>query len=575
MSAMDLKGLQGSALQDRSRLEGELSALLEKVASLRLMKAALPQALADEWERVEIDLNRKVLDLMLGLRAFGCEFMVVEDIPDSSESEVASTGPVSELNIETEYDGVRPADAATDLPSEAVPAADDPARSNAPTDSAADEFPKADEAPIVNASVHGTEETLASHVLLSVDPILTPPPVRLGAKAKPAPAVALLIEWRDELRKMLEQWLPWQETSGEVRRLMSLVGAFQLWRGMPTDAVRYVLECAAARIRSLQDRHIVSERDCVEAVTLLHDIRLRNGDFFAYGLSRDHQPRKGDWDADALESLRGLRRRFGVDVTVSWSLNPVAPTAPSPQPAFPRTNGTPARVRPVAEKPARSDAVLDAPSPLRLADDKARSLIAEIEAAGQLAEETTGDDGCAAATLLDELRHAFAEGLPLDDERLVPLCEPYLDILAGDEFERLRAAIARSVETLADDEEGPIPPDWPLFAKTRGCRAVIVGGNPSEERRVKIESAFRFASLEWRGSRRPRVIQGLTQGIRSGGVDFVIMLRFLWHSQVNNLRDACEEQGIPYVFMEHGYNIARIRQAIEIHFGNGRGGHTR
>ena len=158
MSAMDLKGLQGAALLDRSRLESELAELLEKVASLRLMKAALPQALADEWDRVENELDRHVLDLLLGLRAFGCELVIVENIPYSSESEVASTGPVSELDIQIEHDGVQPADAAADPPSKEFPAADDPARSNTPDDSAAYESPDAGEASTADAPILVTEE---------------------------------------------------------------------------------------------------------------------------------------------------------------------------------------------------------------------------------------------------------------------------------------------------------------------------------------------------------------------------------------------------------------------------------
>jgi hypothetical protein len=148
----------------------------------------------------------------------------------------------------------------------------------------------------------------------------------------------------------------------------------------------------------------------------------------------------------------------------------------------------------------------------------------------------------------------------------VRLAIPWLAALeARARFKALRKA-ARAA--LADDEaadaaEPDLPPDWPLFPVTQGRRAIILGGEPREEARQRLQNTFRFEDLDW-VSPSARTDSQMEERIRSGRMGFVIVLnRFNAHKTVDKVVRACKESGTPWAAVERGYGVNAVRLAIE------------
>lgn len=119
-----------------------------------------------------------------------------------------------------------------------------------------------------------------------------------------------------------------------------------------------------------------------------------------------------------------------------------------------------------------------------------------------------------------------------------------------------------------DEERAPrIPDDWPFFSVTRGRNAYIFGGSPREEARKALEEAFGFASLEWISTEHERQVATAAQRIRTGAKDFAILLTgFCGHFVDEKVVPACKDAGAPWVRIQRGYGVTRIRHAIERHF---------
>jgi hypothetical protein len=116
------------------------------------------------------------------------------------------------------------------------------------------------------------------------------------------------------------------------------------------------------------------------------------------------------------------------------------------------------------------------------------------------------------------------------------------------------------------EEEEPTPgalADWPLLDRVRGLRVVLLGGEPKEERRVALEKAFQFESLEWIPRNRPRLVASLAERSSRGTVDFVLVTKFVAHKETEAIQRA---NGAPMLTMRHGYGVTAIRQVFEEHF---------
>lgn len=134
---------------------------------------------------------------------------------------------------------------------------------------------------------------------------------------------------------------------------------------------------------------------------------------------------------------------------------------------------------------------------------------------------------------------------------------------------RLRPAAPEEDEA---ERDTPVPVDWPCFSCTRGKRAVLVGGDPREPNRLRLEAAFEFAELRWEKTEFTRNgLQKVRDRVRAGGVDLVIVLsRFVGHDTDQVIQPACREHGVPFVPVPKGYGVVGVRLAIERHLG-GRG----
>lgn len=164
------------------------------------------------------------------------------------------------------------------------------------------------------------------------------------------------------------------------------------------------------------------------------------------------------------------------------------------------------------------------------------------------------------------VRGLLAAGMPPMETRLVRLARPFLGDLVGRDLAPLRRAVERELDAEAGVVVGDaqLPPDWPWLAFTQGKRCALVGGEPRPERREKLQEVFGFASLDWlpnpiRGVRRAHA---LTQQMRSGSLDLVIVLRAFISHKVSGRIFAVESPGCRTILAEN-YGVTQVRLGIE------------
>jgi hypothetical protein len=135
--------------------------------------------------------------------------------------------------------------------------------------------------------------------------------------------------------------------------------------------------------------------------------------------------------------------------------------------------------------------------------------------------------------------------------------------------EPVETKVPKKVPAPIVEEEEPTPDalaDWPLLDRVKGLRVVLLGGEPREERRVALEQAFHFESLEWIPRNRPRLVASLAERASRGTIDFVLVTKFVAHNETEAIQRA---NGAPMLTMRHGYGVTAIRQVFEDHFARG------
>ncbi len=295
------------------------------------------------------------------------------------------------------------------------------------------------------------------------------------------------------------------------------------WRSLPPDVQVPIIAHIAARARRLQEPMIaplLAQLDVDRQIETLFNALSRytkeEAPGFVYGLARSHGARGESWTRDAQDHLAMLNELIAV------------------------------RAEPTKANPERE--------------------IAKLE--GMLQDEAEDD------AIVEQLDAVLAAGAGKTDLRLVRMCRKKLDLLGKHaRFKPLRKAIkeADEVDEAPERQAGP-PPEWPLWAQVRGKRAAIIGGDPREEPRARIEAAFEFASLTWEGIDQVRQVETLCTQVRSGGVDLVILLQSLInHSVCGKIVDACRSAKVPFAAVERGYGVERIRLAIEQDLGKREG----
>jgi hypothetical protein len=311
--------------------------------------------------------------------------------------------------------------------------------------------------------------------------------------------------WQERLVRLLEGLGPEQAVGPVLDAALNP----DRWKGLPAPVQRSVITYLVARLRTASSEIAPADLDgAFSSVTRFMQVEQPG---FVHGLHRAHPPKRGSWPADAAFAWAGL-----LD-----------------------------KVPGLAEVMAE-----DAPS--RRVEDALR----EVEAAGE-----------------PELRvaaiRAALEVVSERHPRLVRLAADLVDRLEQPEFRGLRRAIRAELADPAEEEgaaaEAELPVDWAGWAKTRGRRAVMIGGSPREPNRQRIERIFGFQSLEWRpAEHRRNGLQTLRNSIRSGGVDLLLVLRdFVGHDADDVLLPACREAGVDWAHVEHGYGTGSVRRAIE------------
>jgi hypothetical protein len=391
-----------------------------------------------------------------------------------------------------------------------------------------------------------TEELELEPVVVALEAVVAPEVVVSQAPPRPAHTASLtklkdrfeggaslLVDppqdaWRDLVDPFLKVLGGDHEHHAELDRLAShLQRKLDQLCGAPADIQCQILGLATARLRRLQECLPGEERRIVALIRQLsgYSGSVRPG--YVYGLALEHTPRHGTWADDADHLLAELE---GED--------------PAP--------------------PVNAERVLS----------ELQELVAEIRAN----VDAPGRRDAAVATLRRVLIRGLQQGLRPRDPRLVQLLGPYVADLDHATLRPVRRAIRVAecqVQVADDDDSGSfLAPDWPWWSYTRGRRAVIIGGDPRELNRQRIQAAFEFSELGWIETKVHNAgrLRGLVERVRTGGVDVILMLtRFSSHLSDHMLVGPCKEHGVDLVHVHGGYGVTGVRLAIERFLGPSQG----
>lgn len=123
----------------------------------------------------------------------------------------------------------------------------------------------------------------------------------------------------------------------------------------------------------------------------------------------------------------------------------------------------------------------------------------------------------------------------------------------------------------SEDDDGPaIDSLWPLWSLVRDKRGILLGGEPREPARVRLENAFAMAELEWIPGDNPRRLDSVVERVMQNKVDIVFVLQqWTAHKVTNKLIDACKSSGVPWALVG-SYSIKSIRAGLDRFLGTAR-----
>jgi hypothetical protein len=129
---------------------------------------------------------------------------------------------------------------------------------------------------------------------------------------------------------------------------------------------------------------------------------------------------------------------------------------------------------------------------------------------------------------------------------------------------------AKPLDAIADEPE--IDPRWHVLPLVRRRKAIVLGGDPREPNRLRLEHAFQLASLEWPAIEGPRKVDAAVERIRNGAYDLVLVLTpFVFHAQSEPLVEAAKSASVPWALVE-GYGVAAVKLGLERFLGGPRSG---
>ena len=180
-----------------------------------------------------------------------------------------------------------------------------------------------------------------------------------------------------------------------------------------------------------------------------------------------------------------------------------------------------------------------------------------------------------ASNTVKALRQA---GVAPSDERLreifVPVISrmpagvsPELDAVLDEveqHLERRQAAVEEAESREDDSDRFARDADVQAARETIAERcAVLIGGQPREERRLALQQALGFARLEWVRISHGEPFDNAAAAIRRDNVGLVlIMTRWRSHRDGPAAREICRERRIPLVELPGGYSVRQVATAI-------------
>ena len=100
----------------------------------------------------------------------------------------------------------------------------------------------------------------------------------------------------------------------------------------------------------------------------------------------------------------------------------------------------------------------------------------------------------------------------------------------------------------------------------------MLGGDPREPNRQRIERAFQLASLEWPPIDGPRKVDPVVERIGEGTYGLVLVLQpFVAHRQAEPIIEAAKEASTPWALVE-GYGVSAVKLGLERFLGGPRSG---
>lgn len=327
-------------------------------------------------------------------------------------------------------------------------------------------------------------------------------------------------QWAPRLAKVLVDLVEGSDPQLDAERVLTLVQRVDEWATIfPRDVQRVLLALVVARMRVLQDEVASGSLDwCYSHLSRFAKTYTPG---FVYGLSRTHAPPPGGWacEVDRWRARAADLAALGVE-----------------------------------------------PKGVSHSDLLARLRVAVADWKGRPEDAAIAD--AIGASLRKAVREIVAGGIAPHDGRIGELLDGVdRGVLSGRELRAVRDALAEdeAAEEAERAEGFALPEGWAYWPLVRGRRAVLVGGDPREPNRVRLERTFRFASLDWTACefRRNGLVQ-IRDRVTSGGVDLVLLLRrFIGHDADQVVIPACRQAGVAWASVERGYGAVSIQRAIE------------
>jgi hypothetical protein len=118
-------------------------------------------------------------------------------------------------------------------------------------------------------------------------------------------------------------------------------------------------------------------------------------------------------------------------------------------------------------------------------------------------------------------------------------------------------------ETGDVEERVSIPEAWPHRVMLEGKSAVLIGGEPREVNRARLERTLGLRKLEWISSKNPRRHDAIVDAVAAGGVDLVFIVKnLISHSILEKIVAACDEAHVGWALLD-GYGSAAFIRGVE------------